>query len=120
MLAIYNSDRISIGRKVMASGAVSYPNWREKVVFSPEGPSPQVLLVDEKAKVVVAGLQAGQSIPPHPETLGVFHCLEGTGWMTVDGERIPFNSGAIVVAPAGTSRGVEAETQLAFLAVRVL
>lgn len=104
----------------MLSEAVSYPNWREKVVFSPEGPRPQPLLVEDRVKVVVAGLEEGQSIPPHPETLGVFHCLEGTGWMTVDGERIPFNSGAIVVAPRGSSRGVEAETRLAFLAVRVL
>jgi quercetin dioxygenase-like cupin family protein len=100
--------------------AVSYPDWREKVVFSAEGPSPQVLMANDKAKVVVAGLQEGQRIPPHPEVLGVFHCLEGTGWMTVDGERLPFNAGATVIVPAGASRGVEAETQLVFLAVRVL
>jgi len=99
---------------------VSYPNWKEKVTFSSEGPSPQILLENEKVKVVLAGLREGQSIPPHPETQGVFQCLEGTGWMTVDRERIPFNAGATVIVPAGASRGIEAETQLAFLAVRVL
>lgn len=95
-------------------------DWRTKVAFSDEGPKPQVLLVDDKVKVVLAGLREGQIIPPHPETQGVFQCLEGTGWMTVDGERIPFNGGATVIVPAGASRGIEAETQLVFLAVRVL
>ena len=100
--------------------AVSYPDWRKKVAFSEEGPNPQVLLANDKVKVVLAGLREGQMIPPHPETQGVFQCLEGTGWMTVDGERIPFNGGATVIVPSGASRGIEAETQLVFLAVRVL
>ena len=104
----------------MVTKSVSYPNWRDKITFSSEGPSPQVLLENEKVKVVLAGLRARQSIPPHPETQGVFECLEGTGWMTVDGERIPFNAGATVIVPVGASRGIEAETQLVFLAVRVL
>ncbi len=94
-------------------------DWREKVIFSAEGPRPQLVHQDEKVKVVVAGLEAGQKIPPHPEVEGVFHCLEGTGWMVVGGERLPFNTGAIVVVPEGAARGVEAETRLAFLAVRL-
>ena len=98
---------------------INFPDWREKVVFSTGGPRPAVLAQDDKVKVVVAGLEAGQSIPPHPETQGVFHCLEGTGWMVADGERLPFNAGAIVVVPGGTSRGIEAVTRLAFLAVRL-
>ena len=102
------------------ANAVSYPDWRKKVAFSEEGPNPQVLLADDKVKVVLAGLREGQMIPSHPETQGVFQCLEGTGWMTVDGERIPFNGGATVIVPPGASRGIEAETQLVFLAVRVL
>lgn len=104
----------------MTPEAVSCPDWREKVVFSPEGPSPQVLMANEKVKVVLAGLEVGQSIPPHPETLGVFQCLEGDGWMIIDGKRIQFRSGTTVIAPSGSSRGVEAETQLVFLAVRVM
>lgn len=103
----------------MADGAVLYPHWREKVVFSPEGPRPQVLLQTEKVKVVLAGLEAGQKIPPHPERQGVYHFLEGEGWMRVDGERLRVGPGATVLVPEGAARGIEAESRLAFMAVRV-
>lgn len=77
------------------------------------------LLEDDKIKVILAGLEPGQKIPVHPEAQAVYHFLEGTGWMTVDGERIAVSSGATVFTPAGAARGMEAETRLAFLAMRV-
>ena len=95
-----------------------YPDWQAKVVYSPNGPQPQVLTDAEHLKVIVAGLQPGQRIPAHPEAAAVYHFLEGTGWMQVDGERFAVRPGSIVITPAGARRGVEAETQLAFLAAR--
>lgn len=97
-----------------------YPDWRTRVVFAAEGPKPQVLMENAKFKVVLGGLEAGQKIPPHPEGESVFHFLEGTGWMSVDGERFAVTPGATVVTPAGAQRGIEAETRLAFLAARVM
>ena len=97
-----------------------YPNWQEKVVFSPDGPQPQILVENEKLKVIVAGLEIGQKIPPHPEAQAVYHFLDGTGWMTVDDERYPVRPGATVITSAGAKRGIEAETRLAFLAVRIV
>lgn len=96
-----------------------YPDWKEKVVFAADGPQPQILVQNEKLKVIIAGLEASQKIPPHPEALAVYHFLEGTGWMTVDDERYPVSSGATVITPEGAKRGVEAETKLVFLAVWV-
>lgn len=96
-----------------------YPGWRELVTFSTEGPQPQGLLDAEGLKVVVAGLLPGQSIPPHPESLGIFHILEGKGWMTVAGGRLAIEAGATVIVPGGVARGLEAQTQLAFMATRV-
>lgn len=96
-----------------------YPDWREKAIFSSVGPQPQVLAENEKLKVIVGSLDVGQKIPPHPEALAVYHFLEGTGWMTVDDERYPISSGATVITPEGAKRGVEAETRLVFLAVRI-
>ena len=96
-----------------------YPDWREKVMYSAEGPHPQPLMADDKVKVVVAGLEPGQKIPPHAEAAAMYHILEGNGWMLVDGERLPVAQGAIVVMRAGTVRGMEAGSRLAFLAVRV-
>ena len=49
----------------------------------------------------------------------MYHFLEGCGWMIVDDERLPVGPGATVVMPAGTVRGIEAETRLAFLATRI-
>ncbi len=96
-----------------------YPNWKENIVFSAAGPQPQVLAESEQLKVIVAGLEPGQKIPPHPEGMAMYHFLEGAGWMTVDSERFAVGPGATVITPAGASRGIEAETRLAFLAARV-
>lgn len=98
---------------------ILYPDWKEKVVFSKEGPRPQTLVETDKLKVLVAGLEAGQKIPPHPESLGMYYFLEGTGWIIVNGERLAVASGATVIVPEGATRGIDAETRLAFLAARV-
>lgn len=99
--------------------AALYPDWKEKVAYSPEGPQPQVLMDGDKAKVIVAGLEPGQKIPEHAEAMAVYYFLEGAGWMLVDGERLAVSAGATIVMPEGRERGMEAETRLAFLAVRV-
>ncbi|GIK57379.1 MAG: cupin domain-containing protein [Chloroflexi bacterium] len=96
-----------------------YADWREKAIYSAEGPQPQPLMADEKVKIIVAGLEPGQKIPAHPEAAAMYHILEGSGWMLVDDERLPITAGATVVMPAGTVRGMEADTRLAFLAVRI-
>ncbi len=96
-----------------------YPDWKDKVVYSDEGPQPHVLMADEKVKFILAGLKSGQQIPDHTEAQAIYHFLDGNGWMTVDGERTAVNPGATIVMPQGASRGMEAETQLAFLAIRI-
>src|SRR5512135_956557 len=87
-----------------------YPDWKAKAVYSAAGPQPQVLVENEKAKVIVAGLMAGQQIPVHPESFGVYYFLEGTGTMIVDGERLAIAPGVIIITPAGAQRGIEADT----------
>jgi quercetin dioxygenase-like cupin family protein len=95
-----------------------YPDWRDRVSYAPDGPRPQVLTDSGHLKVIVAGLEPGQRIPEHPEAAAVYHFLEGRGWMQVDGERLAVQAGSTVITPAGASRGVEADTALAFLAAR--
>ena len=97
-----------------------YPDWKEKIIYSTDGPNPQVLEETDKLKVILSGLAAGQKVPHHPAELGMYYFLEGTGWMTVDEERFAVQPGAIVIAPSGAKRGIDAETQLAFLAARVV
>ncbi len=96
-----------------------YPNPLEKVVLSSEGPKPQELYTEGELKVIAAGLEAGQKIPVHPEGLSVFHFVEGRGVMIVDGQRLAVAPGTVVVASYGAPRGMEAETKLKFVAVRV-
>ena len=90
-------------------------DWKEKVDYSPEGPQPQPLIATDKLKSVLVGLESGQKIPSHPAPTAVYHFLDGSGWMIVDGERFPVQAGATIVVPEGAARGVEAETKLAFL-----
>ena len=96
-----------------------FPNWKEKVVYPAKGAQPQVLEENNKVKVLVVGLEAGQNIPAHPETQGVYIFLEGNGRMLVNEEPYLVEAGATVIAPDGTSRGIEATTRLSFVAVRI-
>ena len=88
------------------------------VVFSSGGPKPQKLLETDKLVVVVVGLEAGQKISPHNDPASVFHILEGSGWMTVNNERLPIKQGATVIVPDGGSRGIEAETKMIILGAK--
>ncbi|MCC6147875.1 MAG: hypothetical protein IT308_09950 [Anaerolineaceae bacterium] len=96
-----------------------YPDWKEKVIYPAEGAQPQTLAENETFKALVAGLEAGQKIPPHPATIGIYHFLEGSGVMVVNQERIAVKAGTTVITADGDSRGVEAETRLAFIAIRI-
>ncbi len=97
-----------------------YPDWKEKIVYGTDGPEPQILMINEKVKVILAVLKPGQKIPNHPDPQSIYHFLEGSGWMIVDGERIPVTAGAIIVMPDGSVRGMEAETELAFIGTRMI
>ena len=96
-----------------------YPNWKEKVLYPQEGAQPQVLGENEKYKVLVGGLEAGQKIPAHPESQGVYIFLEGNGKMIVDEEQYMVEAGATVITSDGASRGIEAITRLSFIAVKI-
>lgn len=96
-----------------------YPNWQDQVVFGVDGPQPEVLVENGKMKVILAGLKPGQKIPVHPEATATYYFLEGNGSMVVDDERYAITAGATVITPEGSARGIEADTKLVFLAVRV-
>jgi quercetin dioxygenase-like cupin family protein len=93
-------------------------DWQERVSFSAAGPQPYIFAETDKIKVVLVGLEPGQKLPPHPAPQGVYHFLAGNGWMIVDGQRVAVAAGSTVVVPNGASRGVEAETRLAFIGSR--
>ena len=93
-----------------------YPNTKTEVTFGENGPQPKFLVDDANFKVILGGLQPGQQIPVHPESLAVYHFLAGTGTKTVDDEQFPIAAGATVITPEGAKRGMKAETQVIFLA----
>lgn len=94
------------------------PDTKSQVDFSSLGPQPRFLWNESNFKVILAGLEPGQRIPAHPETLAMYHFLEGTGAMTVDEELFPVQAGTTIVTPAGARRGIYAETRLIFLAAK--
>ncbi len=95
------------------------PAWRELVRYASPGPQPVLLHDEPDLRVLIAGLDPGGRIPPHPGPRAVYHILEGEGWMVIDEATQRVAAGMTVVAPAGSSRGIEATTRLAFLGVRV-
>lgn len=90
-----------------------------EAIFGEASPQPTILWEDQKLKVIVAGLKAGQRIPVHPEALSVYIFLSGTGAMTADDATLLVQPGSVVILPQGTRRGLLAETELVFLANRV-
>jgi quercetin dioxygenase-like cupin family protein len=97
---------------------IFYPDTKAQAVFGATGPQPQFLVDDATFKVIVGGLEPGQRIPLHPESLAMYHFVTGTGTMTVDEEQFPITAGATVITPAGARRGIEAATRLVFLAAK--
>jgi quercetin dioxygenase-like cupin family protein len=95
------------------------PDWRELVTYASPGPQPTLLRDDDAVRILMAGLEPGGRIPAHAERLAVYHVLDGTGSMIVDDARYPLSPGATVIAPRGSQRGMDAETRLAILAVRI-
>ncbi len=98
--------------------AVYYADARQQVRYTPQGVQPQYILDGDHAKVVLAGLEPGQSIPAHPEALALYTILEGQGSMQVGEDRFPIGPGTLVVVPAGMARGMVAATRLSFVAAR--
>lgn len=96
-----------------------FPDVKKNAVFSSEGPQPQSLYTEGQLKIITAGLKAGQKIPVHPEGLAVYTFLEGNGWMVVDDTRLAVSPGSTIVTLAGAHRGIEAESQMIFVAARI-
>lgn len=95
-----------------------FPDSLALARFGEAGPQPQFLLDSQRLKVLVAGLNPGQRIPPHAEALAVYHVLAGNGVMTIDGDSLPIGPGSTVIALDGATRGLVAETPLVFLAAK--
>lgn len=95
-------------------------NWKEFLTYGEEGPKPQTVIENDRVRVIIAGLKPGQRIPVHPEAAAVYHFIEGQGVMTVDGEQFPVQQGSVIVMDNGAQRGLLAETQLIFLAIRLV
>jgi quercetin dioxygenase-like cupin family protein len=93
--------------------------WQNFVTYGDERPSPQTMIENERVRVIIAGLKPGQRIPVHPEAAAVYHFLEGQGVMTVDGAQFPVQQGTVIVMDEGAERGLLAESQMIFLAVRL-
>ena len=97
---------------------IYFADTKSKAVFAAEGPQPQFLIDTPNFKALVAGLEAGGQIPPHPAEAAMYHFLEGTGLMTVGEETFEVKPGVTVIAPSGVKRGINAKTRLVFLGAK--
>lgn len=116
--AVTNSPALTPAAPAATIPTLFYADVRSQAIFDAGGPRPQFLVDSQKLKSVIAGLEAGQQIPPHPESLAVYTFLEGQGVMTVNGGEFPVSAGATVVTPPGAVRGMRADSRLVFLAVK--
>lgn len=80
-----------------------FSNWRDKVVFSAPGAQPQVWYEDDRVEAVEVGLEAGDQIPAHPGSAGVYHFLEDAGQMAVGDETFAVQLSPIRETPPAAS-----------------
>ena len=97
---------------------IYFADTKSKAVFAADGPKPNFLVALPGFKALVAGLEAGQQIPLHPDKPAIYHFLEGDGLMTVGDETYAVHPGVTVFTPAGAPRGMNARTRLIFLGVK--
>ncbi len=95
---------------------IYFPAIKDRAVLAADGPKPQFLHDTAGFKVLVAGLEAGQQIPLHPDQAALYHFLEGEGLMTVGEETYRVAPGVTIIVPDGRPRGMNAKTRLIFLA----
>lgn len=100
--------------------AAYYPDTQSQAVLGQQGSQPQFLANDDHFKVVLRRLDPGEQIPVHPDALAVYHFLAGSGTMIVDDQPYPITAGATLITPAGSARGMQATTQVIFLAAKVV
>lgn len=98
--------------------AVFFESYEQAAAFRPEKFNPVVIAENERVKVIEACFEPGQFIPVHSPGVDLtLVVLEGTGALISDGQERRIGPGALAFIPAGTSRGIKAETRLVLLHV---
>jgi quercetin dioxygenase-like cupin family protein len=88
-------------------------DYRQSAIFQPGRFSPVALGQTDRVKLVLTCFEPGQLIPVHsPGVDMALAVLEGDGIVTAGDEETEVGPGAIVLVPAGVSRGVRARTRL--------
>lgn len=95
-----------------------FQNILQEVTFPEGGAEPRILLQQGETKAVLAGLKAGNQIPPHPESAALYYFLQGEGLMQVEDQKLPVTPGSVILTESDAARGIQATTDLAFIAFR--
>lgn len=90
----------------------------ERAVFRGDRFNPVEIARNERIKVVLACLEAGQFIPVHTPGVDLTLCvLDGRGVVACGEAEEPVTTGAIVFVPAGERRGLRADSRMTVLHV---
>lgn len=88
-------------------------SFSEERSFSAEEFSPVPVYTGKSYRVILTYFKAKQFIPVHtPKIDLVFVVMRGRGVMVAGDRRFPIKEGDVVIVPAGTKRGVLAETDM--------
>jgi quercetin dioxygenase-like cupin family protein len=87
--------------------------------FSPDGPVKTDIARTTGSKIVLVCLEAGQTIPPHPEPYAVvFVVLQGEGVITSGTVEHPVSPLHLVAVGRGEDRGIRCTHRLVLLGIR--
>ena len=87
--------------------------------FSATGPVKKDLIKTAGSNIVLICLEAGQVIPPHPETYAVvFVVLQGKGIITSGTIEYPVKSKHLVSVKKDENRGIRCTSRMVLLGIR--
>lgn len=98
--------------------SVFLPTYEQAAAFRPDKFNPVLIAENERVKVIEACFEPGQFIPVHSPLVDLtLVVLSGSGALISDGDERHIGPGAVAFIPAGTARGIKAETRLVLLHV---
>ncbi len=96
--------------------AIAIKDLLKEISIPPDGTLSRTIHRDDAVKVVLFGFAPGQELSEHTAAVpAMMHFLEGTGTVTIEGQRYEVGAGSWFYMTPNTPHTVTATTQLTML-----
>ncbi|MGB9693113.1 MAG: cupin domain-containing protein [Candidatus Sumerlaeaceae bacterium] len=95
---------------------IAIENLLKEISIPPDGTLSRTVYRDESVKVILFGFAPGQELSEHTASVpAIMHFLDGTGAVSIEGQRYEVGPGSWFFMPPQTPHTVTATSQLTML-----